>query len=83
MRDVTIYTTPTCGYCKMTKEFFKMHNIEYAEKNVAADPALAEEMIKRSGQMGVPVTVVKDVSGTETLIVGFDRSRLALALGVS
>ena len=71
MKNVTIYTTPTCVYCKMTKAFFKDNNVEYSEKDVASDAAAREEMIKRSGQMGVPVT---DIDGE--LTVGFDKERL-------
>lgn len=82
MRTITIYTTPTCGYCKMTKEFFKQHSIEYTEKDVARDQAAAEEMIEKSGQMGVPVTIIAQ-DGKEELIVGFDRSRLTSVLGVA
>jgi len=82
MKTVTIYTTPTCGFCRMTKDFFQEHGVQYAEKNVAADDAAAEEMIQKSGQMGVPVTLVSD-DGKETLIVGFDRPRLSAALGIA
>ncbi len=77
MAKVTIYTTPTCVYCKMTKEFFKENNIEYEEKNAAADAAAREEMIAKSGQMGVPVI---DVGGK--FVVGFDEPKLREALGM-
>lgn len=83
MRQVTIYTTPTCGFCAMTKRFFGEHHVTYTEKDVSRDVASAQEMIDRSGQMGVPVTVIVDEGGKETLIVGFDRSRLAAAFGIS
>lgn len=83
MKQVTIYTTPTCGFCAMTKKFFKENAIAYAEKDVSRDLPAAQEMIDRSGQMGVPVTVITDDGGKETLIVGFDRPRLAAALGIS
>lgn len=82
MRIVTIYTTPTCGYCKMTKEFFKEHDVAYSEKDVATNQSAAEEMIQKSGQMGVPVTIVAEDS-KEEMIVGFDRPRLASVLGVA
>ncbi len=71
MANVTIYTTPTCVYCKMTKEFFKEHNVPYMEKDVAGDAAAREEMVQKSGQMGVPVI---DIDGE--LVVGFDKERL-------
>lgn len=72
MQKVTIYTTPTCAYCKMTKSFFKEHNVAYEEKDVANDQAMAEEMVKKSGQMAVPVI---DIDGE--LTVGFDKERLS------
>jgi glutaredoxin len=83
MKQVTIYTTPTCGFCVMAKKFFQEHSIAYTEKNVALDAEAAQEMIDKSGQMGVPVTAITDEAGAETLIVGFDRPRLASALGIS
>lgn len=82
MKQVVIYTTPTCGFCAMTKRYFAENTVAYTEKDVAQDIAAAQEMIEKSGQMGVPVTVITDEAGRETLIVGFDRPRLAAALGV-
>lgn len=79
MKPVTIYTTPTCGFCAMTKKYFQENAVTYTEKDVSKDRAAAEEMIQKSGQMGVPVIVIGD-AGTETLVVGFDRPRLAAAL---
>jgi glutaredoxin 3 len=72
MASVTIYTTPTCAYCKMTKEFFKENNIEYAEKDVATDAEARDKMIQVSGQMGVPVV---DIDGK--LVIGFDKAKLS------
>lgn len=68
---ITIYTTPTCVYCKMAKEFFRGNNIQYAEKDVVTDDAAREEMIQKSGQLGVPVI---DIDGK--IIVGFDKEEL-------
>ena len=82
MNQVTIYTTPTCGFCAMTKKYFQEHSITYTEKDVSKDVADAQEMIQKSGQMGVPVIVIGDEVGEETMIVGFDRPRLASALGL-
>ena len=75
--SVTIYTTPTCHFCQMSKEFFKENNVSYTEHNVAADMEKRQEMIDRSGQMGVPVIFVG-----EEMIVGFDKKRLESALGL-
>jgi len=77
MANVTIYTTPTCVYCKMTKALFAENNIQYTEKNVAVDMAAQKEMIDRSGQLGVPVI---DVDGT--IIVGFDKEKLKETLKI-
>lgn len=77
MANVTIYTTPTCTYCKMTKAFFKENNVEYQEIDVAADQSKAQAMFEKSGQMGVPVV---EVDGK--IIVGFDKEALKQALGM-
>lgn len=77
MAQVKIYTTPTCVYCKMTKEFFKQNNVQYEEKNVATDAAARDEMIAKSGQMGVPVV---EIDGK--MIIGFDQPKLKELLGI-
>ncbi len=71
MAKVTIYTTPTCVYCKMSKAFFAENKISYEEKNVLEDEKAREEMVQKSGQLGVPVI---DVDGQ--IIVGFDKEVL-------
>jgi len=69
--DVKIYTTPTCVYCRHTKELFKNNAIEYKELNVAADVQAREDMVKKSGQLGVPVI---EIDGK--IVVGFDEPKL-------
>ena len=71
MKTVTIYSTPTCHYCNLAKSFLKQNNIAFTEHNVAADRTKAQEMIQKSGQMGVPVITIDDA-----LIVGFDEQAL-------
>ena len=78
MKKVEIYSTPTCVYCNATKEFFKQNNIEYSDYNVAADLPRRQEMIEKSGQMGVPVILIDG-----ELVVGFDRPRLSQLLGLT
>ena len=78
MHKVTIFTTPTCVYCKMAKEFFAKNNVAYQEKNVATDLAARNEMLEKSQQLGVPVIEVDD-----TIIVGFDKKNLEMALGLN
>ena len=72
---VTVYSTPTCPFCKMVKEFLKKHDIEFRDVDVAGDKEGAKEMIEKSGQFGVPVL---DIDGT--IIVGFDRGKIESAL---
>lgn len=78
---VKVYSTPTCPYCNMSKEFFKKNNIEYEDVNVADDEKAAQEMVDKSGQMGVPVIVIKK-DGDEEVVVGFDEAKLKELLGV-
>lgn len=68
---ITVYSTPTCAFCYMTKEYFKSLGVTYDEKDVSVDRAAADEMVKKSGQLGVPVI---DFDGT--IVVGFDRPRI-------
>jgi glutaredoxin-like YruB-family protein len=68
---VTIYTTPTCPYCKLAKDFFKEKGIPFSEIDVASDPTAANEMVKKSGQMGVPVI---EVNGQ--IVVGWNQAAL-------
>lgn len=77
-KNVTIYSTPTCHFCQMAKEFFKEKGVGYTEFNVAQDLEKRQEMIQKSGQMGVPVIFVGN-----DLIIGFDKERLASSLGVT
>lgn len=77
MANITIYTTPTCVYCKMAKAFFHENKIVYTEKNVIADDEARDAMITKSGQMGVPVI---DIDGK--IVVGFDKQGLSDLLGV-
>ena len=83
MKKVQIYTTPTCVYCRQTKELFKSNNIQYEEYNAAADAERREEMINKTGQLGVPVTVVSEMDGSQAeVVIGFDEPRLRAALGL-
>lgn len=68
---ITIYTTPTCPYCKLAKDYFKDKGVTFTEVDVAADPAAANEMVKKSGQMGVPVV---ELDGH--IVVGWNKAAL-------
>lgn len=74
---VAIYTTPTCHFCGMTKEFFKANNVQYTEHDVAANIEKRKEMIEKSGQMGVPVITIGN-----DFVVGFDEEELRRLLGL-
>jgi len=74
INHIIIYSTPTCPYCMMAKEYFNRKKIKYREINIASDKKAAQEMIK-SGQMGVPVI---DINGK--IIVGYDRHGIEKAL---
>lgn len=77
MPKVIMYTTPTCGYCKLAKDFFNQHNVEFQEKDVTVDLEAREYMIQKSGQLGVPVIEVDD-----TMVLGFDKGKLSQLLGI-
>lgn len=68
---ITIYSTPTCVYCKTLKEYFNSKHIAYTEVDVASNEQELEKMVVISGQMGVPVT---DIDGE--VVIGFDRERI-------
>lgn len=70
-KKITLYTTPTCVYCRMAKSFFGVRGISYEEKDVSKNLAAREEMIKKSGAEVVPVIDLED-----ELLVGYHRERL-------
>ena len=76
-KNITIYRTQTCPYCHMAEEFFNQNKIKYKSIDVGKNPKAAQEMIKKSGQMGVPVI---DINGK--IIVGFDKAAFRKALGI-
>ncbi len=73
--NIKVYSTPTCPWCKKAKEFFKEKKLEFTEFDVSEDEKARKEMMKKSGQMGVPVI---DIDGK--IIVGFDPQEIKLAL---
>ncbi len=77
-KNVTIYSTPTCHFCHMAKEFFKAHNVAFTDYDVASNLEKRKEMMQKSGQMGVPVIYIG-----EEMIVGFDKPRISSLLGIA
>ena len=74
---VTIYSTPSCHFCHAAKDFFTEHHVEFTDYNVASDLPKRQEMIEKTGQMGVPVITIGD-----EIIVGFDEPRLREVLAI-
>ena len=81
MAEVTIYSTPTCGYCTLAKDFLQEKGVEYKEVDVSVDQQKAQEMVEKTGQMGVPVIIINK-DGQEEILVGFDQVQLSNLLGL-
>jgi glutaredoxin-like YruB-family protein len=77
MKQVTIYSTQSCHYCELAKDFFNKNNIKYTEHDVGKDAEKRAEMIELSGQLGVPVIHIED-----TVLVGFQESQLSELLNL-
>ena len=72
---ISIYTTPTCSYCNLAKQYFRENRIPFTEYDVSRDQRRADEMVRKSGQMGVPVI---DIHGK--IIVGFNKPEIERSL---
>lgn len=77
MKDVVIYSTPSCHFCHLAKEFFRANNVTYTEHDVASDVEKRKEMMTKSGQMGVPVIIIDD-----EIVIGFDKPKITKLLGL-
>lgn len=77
MKKVTIYSTPSCMYCTMAKDFFKQNNIAYTEYDLSVDADKREEVIRKTGQMAVPVI---EIDGE--IVIGFDKAGISKLLGI-
>lgn len=77
-----MYTTRTCPFCKMQKEYLNSKNITFSEIMVDENPQKAQKMIAISGQMGVPFTVIIKDDGQQVNILGFDKVKINEALGL-
>lgn len=78
MKNAIIYSTPTCVYCGLAKDFLKKNKVAVTEHDVASDLSMRKEMIEKTGQMGVPVI---DVDGK--IVIGFDEDKLKSVLEIS
>lgn len=75
-KNVVVYSTPTCPYCHQVKDFLRQKGVSFTEYNVATDREARDAMMRKSGQMGVPVI---DIDGA--IVVGFNRGQLEQLLG--
>ena len=75
---VLVFTTPTCPWCVRAKQYLRERNVRFREVDVARDPAAARDLVRRSGQMGVPVV---EIDGRP--IVGFDKQQIDRLLGLA
>ena len=76
-KKVIVYSTPSCPYCIRVKQFLTDNDVYFEDVNLSADPSKADEIMRKSGQMGVPVL---DIGGE--IIIGFDKEKIAQALGL-
>ena len=74
---VILFSTPTCTYCNLAKKYFRQNKVRFRDVDVSRDQAAARDMVRRSGQMGVPVI---DIGGK--IIVGFDKPKINQLLGL-
>jgi len=74
---VIVFSTPTCSFCNMAKKYFRENKIKFRDVDVSRDAAAARDMVRRSGQQGVPVI---DIGGK--IVVGFDRVKINKYLGI-
>lgn len=75
---VIIFTTPTCSYCNLAKQYFRRNKVRFRDVDISKDAAAARDVVRRSGQMGVPVI---DIGGK--IIIGFDKPKINQLLGLS
>lgn len=74
---VIIFTTPSCSFCRSAKKYLRQQGVRFKDVDVSRDAAAARDMVKRSGQQGVPVL---DIGGK--IVVGFDRPKIDKLLGI-
>ncbi|MFH1749728.1 MAG: glutaredoxin family protein [bacterium] len=79
-KKIKVFSTPTCPYCQIVKDFLAKNSIKFEDVNVDKDEKTAKELIDISGQMGVPVTVFEKEDGEKQIIIGFDQAALEDAL---
>lgn len=82
--QIAIYSTPTCHFCHMAKQFLTEHQVLFTNYDVSTDAEKRQEMIEMTGQLGVPVITITPVGTNEPhVIIGFDKEKLAELAGIS
>jgi len=77
MNTITIYSTASCGFCRMLKRFLDDHKISYVTKMADEDQAIAQELFEKSGQLGVPFSIITDQDGNQVdTMLGFDAQKI-------
>lgn len=79
-KKITIYTSNTCAYCVMVKKWLTMKGHNFEEVNIEEHPHRQPELVKASGQMAVPVTIVTKEDDSQEVVVGYNLARLAPAV---
>lgn len=76
-KNVVVYSTPTCHFCHMAKDFFEENNVAFTDYDVATDMEKRKELVEKSGQLGVPVIFIGD-----DMVIGFDEPKIKELLGL-
>lgn len=79
MKKITVFSTTTCAYCPMVKEWLKNKGLDYEEVVLDQDPSRQQEVLQKSGSLSVPVTIVEQDDGMEQVVIGFNPGQLAAA----
>ncbi|MBP6041740.1 glutaredoxin family protein [Candidatus Saccharibacteria bacterium] len=79
MKKITVFSTTTCAYCPMVKEWLTKKGLEYEEVVLDKDPTRQQEVLQKSGTMSVPITIIEQENGMEQVVIGFNPGQLASA----
>ena len=74
---VIVFSTPTCSFCNQAKRYFKEKNIRFIDVDVSKDQSAAQDMMRRTGQLGVPVILINNKA-----VIGFDKPKIDLMLNI-
>lgn len=81
IKNITVFSTTTCAYCPMVKKWLQHKGYDYEEVMLDHDSSRQQEMIQKSGQMAVPVTIIEKDDGSEKVVVGYNIGQLVSAVG--